>query len=452
MNKSIFLLLALSSVAISSLSAQSSRRLIRSQPKLEDHSKWVMDQNLWKTPLKDFAKSHAKNRFKWLSSAKKGIRSPLAAPLFGQPSGEVVLRAKKNSGPISSAWISVYNRGDNRPISISDLNKRFDKLKGILTEKTGNKPTDQSKKGAVNLTSLLWKHNKTAFLLEKSTSNNTAEFIRLRLAPVASLRAPTQATTRQSLTRNLVREKDGTIWIDNIPMVDQGRKGYCACASAARIYQYYGLETTQHEIAQIAKATALTGTSMPIMVDALKKVTTKLDSRVLTLYEYPKGISETNPRNSKYMAGVRELNSDFNRYQQLAKKKGKGEITIHGEKGARINRNYVINISYVRQKADPDIFREVMMRKNHYKRFKSQIKRYIDQGIPVAWALQLGMFKETGIPQMSGGHMRLIIGYNEKSDQLIYTDSWGAGHEKKTMDMGNAYCMTSLLLALPPLH
>ena len=54
-------------------------------------------------------------------------------------------------------------------------------------------------------------------------------------------------------------------------MVDQGRKGYCACATAARIYQYYGLETSQHEIAQIAQAGPHTGTLPALMVEALKK-------------------------------------------------------------------------------------------------------------------------------------------------------------------------------------
>ncbi len=62
------------------------------------------------------------------------------------------------------------------------------------------------------------------------------------------------------------------------------------------------------------------------------------------------------------------------------------------------------------------------------------------------------MFKEPGLPQTGGGHMRLIIGYNDKKDEIIYTDSWGKGHGKKRMLASNAFCMTNVILALPPIR
>jgi hypothetical protein len=46
--------------------------------------------------------------------------------------------------------------------------------------------------------------------------------------------------------------------------------------------------------------------------------------------------------------------------------------------------------------------------------------------------------------------MRLIIGYNEDKEEIIYTDSWGEGHAKKSMDAGEAFSMTNVLLVLPP--
>ena len=91
-----------------------------------------------------------------------------------------------------------------------------------------------------------------------------------------------------------------------------------------------------------------------------------------------------------------------------------------------------------------------MIKKSSYRRFQSNIEKYIKQGIPVAWGLQLGVFKEQGLPQSNGGHMRLIIGLNKKTKELIYSDSWGEGHGIKKMDMGNAFTMTSMILVLPP--
>ena len=46
--------------------------------------------------------------------------------------------------------------------------------------------------------------------------------------------------------------------------------------------------------------------------------------------------------------------------------------------------------------------------------------------------------------------MRLIIGYNDKKKEIIYTDSWGAGHEKKRMPSDWAFVATHCLIALIP--
>jgi len=72
------------------------------------------------------------------------------------------------------------------------------------------------------------------------------------------------------------------------------------------------------------------------------------------------------------------------------------------------------------------------------------IRDSIDDGVPVLWSLQLGQYPEKPQlnPQTSGGHMRLIIGYNEDEDIIIFSDSWGAGHEFKTMQAKHAYTNT----------
>ena len=49
-----------------------------------------------------------------------------------------------------------------------------------------------------------------------------------------------------------------------------------------------------------------------------------------------------------------------------------------------------------------------------------------------------------------GGHMRIVIGYNQKTDEVIYTDSWGPGHEFKRMSTANAYTATMHLITLKP--
>ena len=68
------------------------------------------------------------------------------------------------------------------------------------------------------------------------------------------------------------------------------------------------------------------------------------------------------------------------------------------------------------------------------------------------WAVQLGIFSEHAIPQAIGGHMRLIIGYNEKTGEILYSDSWGEGHGEKRMRTDRGYAITNGLYVVTPSH
>lgn len=50
-----------------------------------------------------------------------------------------------------------------------------------------------------------------------------------------------------------------------------------------------------------------------------------------------------------------------------------------------------------------------------------------------------------------GGHMRLIIGYNPQTKEILYTDTWGAGHELKRMPEDWAFTITHDAFFLRPL-
>lgn len=68
--------------------------------------------------------------------------------------------------------------------------------------------------------------------------------------------------SRRSDLKDSVSVKDnGDTVIGGVPMVDQGRKGYCAVASAERVFRYYGLQVDQHAMAQIAQSSSRLGTN-----------------------------------------------------------------------------------------------------------------------------------------------------------------------------------------------
>jgi hypothetical protein len=251
-----------------------------------------------------------------------------------------------------------------------------------------------------------------------------SEFLRLRVASVSAA-AGTKIAGRSTLKANVERKDDGDVFIANFPMIDQGQKGYCAVASIARVASYYGLSADQHEIAQLAN-TSVMGTSPEEMEEAFKVIVGKLNIRTTKHYELTE----------------RQFEADVRAYNQLAKKQGKEEF--------KAPRGHILLPDGVWSRMDPAIFAEVKGEQSGCKRFMSKVQEYVEQGIPLAWCLRLGMFPEPGIPQQVGGHMRLIIGFNEKTQEVIYTDSWGKGHEFKKMPLNQAYAMSMCMYTMSP--
>ena len=71
--------------------------------------------------------------------------------------------------------------------------------------------------------------------------------------------------------------------------------------------------------------------------------------------------------------------------------------------------------------------------------------------MPVVWSVMLGLVQENPpLPQAFGGHMRLIIGYNQRERTILYTDSWGANHERKSMKLEDAILITTGLRTIAP--
>ncbi len=419
---------------------------------------FVFSNTLWETSIQDFEK-HADNKkfnFKWTTSDKSGLRSEgFGFKMLGIEAGECVI-VSEGGKELKGFSLSFYNKGDDGPMERSRFNKLSSQVVDKITEKLGAKPRISEKKGTVPIVQTEWMKDKTTYQLDNSISEEgTPEFLRFRIMSSATAKRGESTADRSSLRSNVVKDNiTGEVYIDNIPMVDQGQKGYCACATAARIYQYYGRTTDQHEIAQIAGSSAQGGTTMGEMVGSLKKVTKHLNSRVNILYEYPKGLADMDfdeRAYRNYVLGAKEMMRDVNAYQQLAKKNGAKSIPIEGEKDyARVPNDEILRFDFFISKCDPKLFREVMIKKSSFSRFNSKIKEYIDQGIPVGWCLQLGLFPEKGMEQAMGGHMRLIIGYNQKTQEIIYSDSWGKGHAKKVMDAGEAFSMSNILVVLPP--
>jgi len=216
------------------------------------------------------------------------------------------------------------------------------------------------------------------------------------------------------------------VLIDSVPMVDQGQKGYCAAAVAERLLRYYGQEIDQHEMAQIARTSAEKGTSPDTMLAALRRLAARLHLQVKEFQEF------------SYEEFAR-LIRDYNR---AASKTRKPEITYGN----------VIEIMDVYRQMDTAVLHEVRVkRKTELDRFRTQVREQVQLGIPLIWSVLMGKVAEPGVTiQGTGGHMRLIIGFHAGKDEVLYTDTWGPGHELKRMPLGEAWTITMGLYSLKP--
>ncbi len=242
---------------------------------------------------------------------------------------------------------------------------------------------------------------------------------------------------KDDLKTNVQTNKDGYRYLD-IPMVDQGQKGYCVVAVLERILRYYGSEFNQHQLAQLAN-TEVYGTSRDDMVEAIKKADSRVGVRMRQLF-----VSDDFYKVSDFLRMV----DDYNRAAKKVRKK-----TINPDEYKIVMGNsYTYDIGRLMSQMDSATFVESKARdKRELGKFVENIKKNIDSGVPLGWCVLLGLVQEKKQnPQPGGGHMRLITGYNDAKQEIVFSDSWGLNHEFKTMSYQDAWAMTTWLAVLTP--
>jgi hypothetical protein len=303
-------------------------------------------------------------------------------------------------GKLNGITFSIYNRGDSGSVELQELQRRSTKCNEALRKSLGVVPAPRRADPAQGLLAQGWTwispQGMACLEYNPELERGKAEYLRMRIAPrdakgaiAASMRERRGGTTLSELVASVKRNPQGDVWIEGIPMVDQGPKGYCVVASTQRLFEYYGISCDQHQLAQLAGSQAQGGTSSGEMMKALQAIDGPFKTQfkvIMALY------SDGRLREARNLKPVDE------------------------------------------------------------KEFQKLILDYVGKGIPLLWGLELGRFPEEPPLKMQegGGHMRLIIGCNSKTGQLIFTDSWGAGHEMKRMKISDASQATHGIFAMQP--
>ncbi len=400
----------------------------------------LTDQRFWKLSPDQFMDRYEALGFQWNSEAKKSARLPgFRKPKFqGKSLGETIVNFEE--GAPNLVQVSIYNRGDDGLLAEESFEKGLSMWQGILTEITGAQPEElgKDKKSAVGAERVRWQKGDLAYQMEYSFQKEVrskgipfrSEFVRVRLAPYVeqsfmdkALSSGPERISRGDLPANVVR-KDGDVFIQGLPMVDQGMKGYCVVASTARVFAYYDMAVDQHEIAQIANSSAAGGTSTKGMVDALEDIAGRFKVRVKTHMEMD-------------YDDMTDLTEDYNRE---AKRQDLAQVPE--------NSNNWFNFDHFQ----PDVLRKVRLKSSgDFKRFIGEVERSVDAGVPLLWTMTVGIFEEPErISQSRGGHMRIIIGYNRDKEEIIFTDSWGAGHEFKRWGVEEAFSCSKGMYSIQP--
>ncbi len=257
-----------------------------------------------------------------------------------------------------------------------------------LTEKLGEPKKQKFGDGESRVNVERWDWAGHAFLL----SNVEEEYVSLAIQTVEfaddrgkSGRVP-DAVIRKRIRANVEKRDNGDVVISNIPMVDQGPKGYCAPATVERCMRTFGIPADMYLLAMAGETKAGGGTS----VDRL----------------------------------LSNVGRDI-------KRKGRSFDIYNGELKLR------------------------------------EIKKQIDGGVPVMWTLfSTKQFNETAnartadrkekkwadyktevetaaeknelVKDTSTAHIVIIIGYNEDSKEIAFSDSWGERYKERWITIQEA--------------
>ncbi len=386
-----------------------------------DPVKWAADGSLWEKAAAEAVRALFDGQ-KCSRVDERHIRILRSTTLtMGKlPLGDITLEITEGGRRFASLSTTLYNKGDDGEIEKQAFEHRLKESVELLNAYMGAEGEEHRqgrKETGVRTRAWAWQNDDCAALLEAASTGKgkkyVAEFIRLSMAPTVDALergGARNAAKKADLKVNVERESNGDVWIKNIPMVDQGEKGYCVPATVSRVFAYYGMDgVDQHALAALCKSSQ-NGTTADDMAKALKSICIPFHMTVKAL-EWV-GIQDVIKRLQKKVNRSGEMPDDREVVMMMLEDIGKHPGSMN--KGL------------------------------------NEIKRQIDAGIPVVWAVVLGIFPEQNIPQTVGGHMRLIIGYNEKNNTIIYSDSWGIRHAKKSMPMKQACAMSFRLWVLRP--
>ncbi len=451
--------------ALFSLALSTFLSLAAPQPQILDVLGYFKDSSVWSKSPDSFIIENRPYGFQFLDAERTSAFSPEKGRMTFGRFYVYETRVYWKDAAIRRVEVSIYNKGDaNLHVSKEKFEASVRDISDFLTQSFGQPEHEPDSKPVPKkvVKRLAWKRKSPLLQLEwayvephadKDSGFRvpyTPEYIRVVIVPRTGHAAAdnanltgrsilVKAKSLRQLKTNIVKNSKGDVVIENIPMVDQGQKGYCAAATAERLLRYFGLDIDQHQVAQLAETSARGGTSIEGITEAITSIgkSYSLDQKFLIATDKGKSFLDS------------QFYRDLKDYNAAARRARKPEVDWE-----RHTMNHMVDITSLWNAMDPQILMQSRMRRNQeFTKFTANIRSYVDSGIPLFWSCLVGLYPE--VPDVSSGgqafgHMRLIIGYNTKTHEILYSDSWGPNHALKRMPESQAWAMTKGLLVLKP--
>lgn len=199
---------------------------------------------------------------------------------------------------------------------------------------------------------------------------------------------------RQLIEKNVTRSENGDVIISNIPMVNQGPKGYCAPATFERAMRYMFVPADMYLLATLA-TDATGGTNTVALSGEAKRIIRSKARRIKDL----------------------DLEDDLS--IRL--------VSRYIDKGVPI----------MWQMASVDAYNELA---------NSLTEKRPSTTDLTAWKIQITADAEKALPSItneSNYHICLIIGYNEQTQELAVSDSWGPRYALRWVPIDIAKAVTT---------
>ena len=280
---------------------------------------------------------------------------------------EVEIHTDDSNKRIKLISFTFANQGDTAGNYKSAITRCRRAITSELNRQLGQKSKGSISDGAFKIKGDMWQNKYMKCILEV----DKGDFILFHILPPYGMKEAADPR-KKDFSKNVKTNDFGDVYIPNVPMVDQGPKGYCVPATMARIFLYYGIHADMHHLAKIGNTDADDGTYTNQMIKDVKTLRRKANLKM-------KEFSTVSVKN----------------------------VARHIDDG-----HPVMWMMYSNNAV-----------KSAYTFSRTNRKKAAS---PAEWKRSLKKLSTSS--SSDGPHALLIIGYNEKTDEIAVTNSWGAAY------------------------